>query len=135
MRKRSGPNIRGVYRGPAVARFLRLGEQLKNALMPDVPPTEEGWWIEVLFDNRARWPQAVRLSPDDPYAYLRLDRFKKATLVLRCDRCKVRREYQRNELIRGYGGDFNRVVLRFKLQPCPSQHSDAVFDACRLDFE
>jgi hypothetical protein len=135
MRKPGGTNIRGVYRGRSVDAFVRLGKTIADKLKPDIPPADEDWWNEVLFDRRARWPREDRIPADDPHSYLRLDRFKNETMILKCDKCKVRREYRRDQLISGYGGNFNRAVLRFKLQPCPSRHSDAIFNTCRLEFE
>ncbi len=116
---------------------MKLGERIKYVLSPEdkLPPVDEGWWIDVLYDRRTRWPHELRLPIDSPYAHLQIDRLKKEVIVLKCDRCRLRREYQRDELMRGFGPDFNRVVMRYKLHPCPHQHSDAVFADCHLGFE
>jgi hypothetical protein len=137
LKKPATSNVKDMYSGNAVRAFLKYGERIKNALSPKdtLPPIDEGWWIDVVYDRRGRWPKDDRLPNDSPHAYLRIDRFKKQVIVLTCNRCKIRHQFTRDDLLKEFGRDYNRVVMRYVLQPCPNHHSDAVFVNCRLEYE
>src|SRR5262245_3288279 len=96
---------------------------------------EESWWLEVLHDPRARWPNEKRLSVSGRHAHLRLDHWRAPTITLACRLCGVRKAFDTAQVVRQFGGDYNITVLRHDLVPCGRRHSDRPYGACHLDYE
>jgi hypothetical protein len=95
---------------------------------------EECWWIDVLHDPRARWPQQMWLD-NERHARFRIDRCPTAEMVLTCARCRLRRNYKTADMIQSFGRGFNTVLLRHRLSGCPKGGRDAVYEPCVARFE
>lgn len=86
-----------------------------------IQPIDDGWWIDVLHDPRARVPTATSIDSDDRVnAHYRLDR-QKPLFAVRCA-CGRHDVLDRDKLITQVGGGMNVVYLVREYMDCGARN-------------
>jgi hypothetical protein len=90
---------------------------------PHGPGGDDGWWQAVMNDWRT--PRQTRHHFD------RLGEHLGVSIVVACDECILRREFQTAELLAIYGPDYRMVYLRYDIAECPARKS---FTECEVRY-
>jgi hypothetical protein len=134
-----------IARGPAHANELRRvsvallplirvhatsdGRLLRNYRVGGLPPVDEHWWFEVLFDPRAQLPLERDIAPRSPNSGYRLDRQRGSTIEAECA-CGYRsRSFDKAMLLRELGPATNVIWAIRELMGCRNRNK--VSNMCR----
>jgi len=102
--------------GGVIVRHMRVG---------GLPPVDEPWWREVLWDWRARLPIERDIARESHHANYRLDRQRGTKIQAGCACNHLCPLLDKAELIRAFGPETNVVWIVRELSGCKNRNKVA----------